>query len=153
MLTKAIVVGFGATSNKYKIRIPILDGFEDSNDSTPNNQLSEATLCNLPGIENPLSIGDIVYVDFEDNNLARPVILGHLYLGDRGKLDTKTTTSIGLTLGSLNVEDRKNINSSNANLPINTSIGEITYEDLLSFKKFMMWDNFKDPPNGKEEIS
>lgn len=141
MLTKAIIEGPGKEKNKFLVRIPILDGFENTPEGVSKELLSEATLCTLPGITTPLVKGDIVFVDFETNNLAKPVILGNLYLGNSQYInnfpDEKNTHSIGLNLNNLIMG-----NLSSAKLPESTYIGNISYKDLRNFK--MLYDNFYD---------
>lgn len=155
MLTKAIITGISKNNpNKYIVRIPVLDGWGNKKTDTPDKELSEATLCCLPGISNPVNINDIVYVDFEDNNLARPVILGHLYLGVNGGISDRPQTSIGLNLSNLSVEDKKSLTPGTAKLPVGTSIGDISYNDLENIKKFwQQWEvdkgfNFANTPWG-----
>ena len=143
MITKAIVERLPENgSAKFLIRIPIFDGFEGSKEDTDYNSLTEATLCCLPGVSNPVNVGDIVYVGFEDNNIARPVILGHLYLGDS---PNASKTSIGLNLNSLTVSDQKYSESGSAKLPVGTSIGNLSYDDLLKIKAF--YDSFPEDFN------
>ena len=40
--------------------------------------LHKASICSIPGLSNSITEGDIVYVAFEDNDMGKPVIIGHL---------------------------------------------------------------------------
>ena len=91
MITKAIVTQL-VPPNKFKVRIPIFDGFSGQQGAVSDEHLSNATLCTLPNSDNVINVGDIVYVAFEDNDAGRPVILGHLYTGT-----SKTNTIIDLS--------------------------------------------------------
>lgn len=77
MLTKGIVEQL---IDKYtaKVRLPIYDGAEGSKNATSKDDLTEATICSLPNISSTISVGDIVYVGFENDDISMPVILGHL---------------------------------------------------------------------------
>lgn len=77
MVTKAIVDEI-LTPYLIKVRIPLIDGAENSRDGTLKENLCESTICSLPNSSNLVSIGDIVYVAFEDGDYAKPVIIGHL---------------------------------------------------------------------------
>ena len=125
MITKAIVQSQVPNSNKFRVRIPIFDGPPGGMVSTPDGILAEATLCTLPNAQNVVNPGDIVYVAFENNDMGRPVILGHLY-----QEPSRTTTCIDLQLRTLKVEDKVNSKVSSAKLPYNTSIDMVTANDM-----------------------
>lgn len=93
MVTKGVVeeiIGY-----KAKVRLPIFDDIASSSTSIKSKDLSSATLCSLANADYALSIGDVVYVAFEDNDNDKPVILGHLYR------EKKTNTTPGLSLSTL----------------------------------------------------
>ena len=134
MITKAIVVQI-VPPNKFKVRIPIFNGFSGQQGAVPDEYLSDATLCTLPNSDNIINVGDIVYVAFEDNDAGRPVILGHLYTGT-----SKTNTIIDLNVRELNVTDKPTngrYSIASANLPSNTRIGNLTYYDILDAVNFV----------------
>ena len=134
MITKAIVVSI-VPPNKFKVRMPIFNGFSGQQGATPDDQLNDATLCTLPNSNNIVNVGDIVYVAFEDNDAGRPVILGHLYTGT-----SKTNTTIDLNIRELNVKDSQSMGKTSiasASLPKNTAIGDITYDDLANVVNFV----------------
>lgn len=111
--------------NKYKVRIPIFDGYEGDQAATANEDLSWATLCCIPGLTNALSVGDIVYVGFEDDDYSRPVILGQLFMG---YIPSTSQTSPSLHLGELVVDDKRaaGVDASNVKLPTTTTIGDLS---------------------------
>lgn len=78
MLQKGIIIG---NVDKYtvKVRVPKYDKLESSLDGTPDDELSTGIVCTLPGMNLTYSAGDIVLVDFENDELTKPVILGLLY--------------------------------------------------------------------------
>lgn len=114
MITKGIVV---EVINNYqaKVRLPIFNSIASSKEGTPDSQLNIATICSLPNCNNVVQKGDIVFVAFEDNDISKPIILGHLYRENMGE----TYSSLDLTnlkiLGSTNLSFDTNIGNVNAN--------------------------------------
>ncbi len=96
----------------YKIRIPTLDKVQKS--SLNVNDSSIAEVCSVVNSDINLNLNDVVYVDFENDDRSKPVIIGCL---------SKNTVGSNYILDSLNV-------SNNASLPKNTSIGNISYSEL-----------------------
>ena len=78
MITRAIV---DTVINKYnvRIRIPKKHKIETANGATPSNQLPVATICYQPGYPLAYNKGDIVYIEYENEDYSKPVILGKLY--------------------------------------------------------------------------
>lgn len=97
MITKGIIEEI-ISPYKAKVRLPIFDGIEGSQTALSMKDLSAATICTLPNLTSVVSVGDIVYVGFEDDDIARPIILGHL------SKESGTDTKAILTLDGLNVE-------------------------------------------------
>ena len=116
MLHKAIIEYVDTDSYQFKVRIPILDKKYDALGSTSNSNLYDATVCIFPGGNPEFALGDVVYVDFEDNDLGKPVIMGVLY-----RQGSNSSTSINCESLNVNVS---------ATLPENISIGNITKERL-----------------------
>lgn len=116
MITKAIVKKLCTNNdNHFSVYIPLLrKANADESDAT-----LQATLMSIPGLENTLNVGDVVYVSFEDDNYNTPIILGNLYIKQKDKKDITTT----LTTKSLEVTE---VNKS----PSNTIIGDINVEKL-----------------------
>ena len=49
-------------------------------DNTNNRMIFNALLCNQPGCYEGYSVGDCVFVAFENNKMNTPIILGKLYV-------------------------------------------------------------------------
>ena len=80
----------------------------------------EASVCGIPGIQNYINVGDIVYVGFEDNDMGKPVILGHLLTS---QLEEKRSSYPGFKVSVMNITDE-------ATLPSTSNI-KFLYSDLL----------------------
>mgnify|MGYP002711201717 CR=1 FL=1 len=122
MVTKGIVEEI-INIYQAKVRLPVYDGFVDTKNATPSNELTIASICNIPNIYNTIAVGDIVYVAFEDNDLGNPVILGQLY-----KEEMNTLADIKVNSANIN---QLTINK-NASLPQNTSIGSISSKEIAA---------------------
>ena len=122
MVTKGIVEEI-INIYQAKVRLPVYDGFADTKNATPSNELTIASICNIPNIYNTIAVGDIVYVAFEDNDLGNPVILGQLY-----KEEMNTLADIKLNSANIN---QLTVNK-NASLPQNTSIGSISSKEIAA---------------------
>lgn len=120
MLTKAYVEEI-VDEYRVKVRIPIFNGLDSSPNATPTEQLSISPICTIPGGKYNYSVGDIVFVTFEDNDLGRPVILGQLY----ADIDNKGLAS--LTLDSLVVKQ-------STTLPADTSIGNVSADAIKNLQ-------------------
>ena len=102
---------------KVSVRIPIIHRANNSAQFTAIPDLPSAAICSLPSSHPNLQQGDVVILGFENNDLGKPIILGHLYR------ESMTNTMIDLDVTSLSV-----INA--ATLPGNTSIGDIAASDI-----------------------
>lgn len=67
--------------DKYtvKVRVPKFDRLATSTGGVRTKDLSKGIICTLPGVSLSYSVGDVVLVDFENDELSKPVILGTLY--------------------------------------------------------------------------
>lgn len=110
MVTKALVLD-ASNPSSIGIRVPVLDNIE-----------TYATISSMPNCELNLSPGDIVYIAFEDNSIDTPVIIGSL-----NSVENDFIRSASLKLLSIDVEQK-------ANLPLNTSIGDVD-SDKIQFLK------------------
>ena len=63
----------------YKVRIPRYDKIASDPSATKTQDLPTAIVCGYPGTEVVFSKGNIVLVDYENDELNQPVILGLLY--------------------------------------------------------------------------
>lgn len=118
MLMKAIIES-NNIDNQYKIRIPKYHKLRGVAEASSYDQLPFASVCYLPGIFPNYAIGDIVYIDFENDDLSYPVILGKL-LSDNNISDVSVSD---ITSRSLNVQV-------DTTLSENTKIGQVEYDDL-----------------------
>lgn len=134
MVTKAYVIEQSKTnSNLYKIRIPCLHGISGGQHATPDKELPYAQVITLPAASNVVHPGDCVLVGFDTNDEGVPVILGHLFT------ENYNNEPIDLTLRRLNFDDRESMrNVCVANLPYNTTIGDITKDNLNCLKGLNM---------------
>ena len=116
MLQKAIIE---KKLDKYsmKVRIPVYNKVKSDPTATPTNELYTATIQTLPGCSPNYQEGDVVIVDFENDDLSFPIIIGLLYREHMPKGSTD------ITADSLVV----NVNT---NLSENTLIGQVTPESL-----------------------
>ena len=104
----------------YRVRMPIFDKVEESPQHTRFEELAIATVCVPKGLNNSLSIGDVVIVGFEDNSASKPIILGQLY-----REDVLTDFQLYLHTSNINVNDK-------ALLPYNTTIGNISFSQIFN---------------------
>ena len=118
MIQKGIVKELLPNENRIVVRVPIYEtaGSEEA--------LFTCTYSIQPGVVNGYNVDDVVYVDFENNQLEEPIVVGKLYVG----VDDAQNSKSSFIGGSLQI-------NGNANLPTNTNIGDISYYDLLSLKK------------------
>lgn len=75
MITKAIVHQLDLNKNSCQVRVPL---FENAASRMPI--ILEALISNPPGMYNNISIGDIVFIGFEENKIEKPVILGKMFI-------------------------------------------------------------------------
>lgn len=100
-------------SNVYKVRVPFLE------DNTNREMVFDALLCSHPGEYYGYKVGDCVYVEFEDDKLNIPVILGKLYIG------TENESTTYHVVNELNV-------TGHVTLPPNTQIGDYNAADFFT---------------------
>lgn len=118
MITKGIVEEL-LENNKARVRLPIYNRAKDSKDATLTENLDAATICTLPNSANTVNVNDIVFVGFEDNDVGKPIILGHL-AGSENK-----STHIDLHVRLFTTQ-------STTKLSDQTWIGDVTPEELQS---------------------
>ncbi len=82
MITKAIIEEMMYDGYRARIRIPIFHKIKDVPGSTPFNELPKALINYAPGCKPNFSVGDVVYVAFENNQASEPVIIGALFKGE-----------------------------------------------------------------------
>lgn len=118
MILKGIISSYIDDENKVKIRIPRYHRPVGTAGYTPLESLPSATIISPPGIKPQYIPGDIVYVDFEDDDLSKPCILGKLNYSQ----DVINSVS-NIFVGDLIVQN-------NTKLSTDSNIGDINYKDL-----------------------
>lgn len=126
MIVKGYIVGKGSAPNKYVVRIPTFNGIEGKSLATPDRQLSEAIICSVPGANNLVHTGDCVIIGFENDDLSKPIILGHLFK------QTFDSQPLDLSIRQLKVYDTNVPSAALVELPSNTKIGSISSENLAT---------------------
>ena len=84
-----------------KVRIPRYNKIAADASGTSKEDLAVAVVCTLPGMKVAYSVGDVVLVDFENDELNKPVILGLLYREKESNSFLKLT-GIDETLDTVN---------------------------------------------------
>lgn len=104
--TKGIIKSIDSNGNTCIVRVPQLEsaGIQDEIETT-------ATFSIQPGTHSGYSIGDVVYITFENNSYEKAVVLGKLYINAA----TENTNTGGINCGTLKV-------SKSAILPLDTKI-------------------------------
>lgn len=126
MTTRAFIVAI--KPGYAKVRIPIYDGFDPQSSSyIADEDLSWATIVVNPGINISYEPGDVVLVDFQDGDIGRPLVIGHL-----------SSTLVGENILDNNLPEIK-ANSLEVTGPVVLSkdilIGNISYEDLMQLEE------------------
>ena len=112
MITKGKIVSIDSDNKLYGVRIPLLESA-----GINRTQVLQCTLCYNKGNVNSLRIDDTVFVDFEDNKIESPVIIGALFVGEDEATNYSLCQSLTVT--------------GNAQLPLDTKIGnDVTGKDL-----------------------
>ena len=118
MILKGIISSYPNEDNKIKIRIPRYHRPVGASGYTPLEDLPDATVISMPGIKPQYIPGDIVYVDFENDDLSKPCIIGKLNYPN----DTINSVSNAI-FGDITVQ-------SVTKLSPDTTIGKIQSDDL-----------------------
>ena len=124
MITKAFVISKAEDSNKYFVRIPLFEVSGRAREASKNASIIEATLCYQGGAYDTLMPNDCVFVEFENNQFHKPVIIGKLYLG---KEDSANTYEL---VNSLKVTNK-------AELPLDTKIGGFRLDELKNLSEVL----------------
>lgn len=139
MLQKGIIE---TIEDKYtvKVRVPKYDKLESSASGTRSEDLATGIVCTLPGMNLTYAVGDIVLVDFENDELSKPVILGLLYR------DYDSSSVLEIQGIDSSIED------------INNALEEISAKSLYTHIKYsndngMTFTSLYDPDNTTETIN
>lgn len=108
MIVKGLIKTINFSDNSCTVRLPI---FETA--ASQGEVILKAVMLTQPGLYNGYSEGDIVFVDFENDKLNQPIILGKLYLGAAKEEASPVHSS--LAVSNLTV-------TSKATLPIDTQL-------------------------------
>lgn len=99
----------------------------------------EASVCSIGGVSNIIHIGDIVIVGFEDNDMGKPIILGHLLtdsLNTSTYYDNESRSFPSLKLGALGVKESVTLPSNTTfTLPTGKTVTMADLSELLNFYK------------------
>lgn len=117
MITKATIIS-KLSDSSYSVMIPIFDDPNYSDEDFVNSNI-EATVSTLPNFNLNLKKGDLVFVDFENNQTFFPIIVG-----------VSSTVNDSLASGSL---DTLNVET-DVKLPTNITIGEDAKGNKTSWK-------------------
>lgn len=112
--------------DKYniRVRIPFYDKAAESASATKFEDLSIACICTPAGESPALLKGDIVFVDFEDNNIGKPVIIGTLFRESGVKSKTNISANSLEVLVDSNIEGVvKSVNGMTGNVIIQPGSG------------------------------
>lgn len=120
MVTRGIVQQI-ISKHEAKIRVPMFGMIEEEDDEEQVNELPVARICTIPGCLPNLKKNDIVLISIEDNDLNNVMIMGVL-IPDNDAVGTSD-----VTFNSLKV-------NTDVKLPKNTSIGDITSDNLFMLK-------------------
>lgn len=119
-MTRAIVEGM-VDDFHYRVRIPVLNKIAAAIGATPVEELSIATIAVEPGVSPKFRSGDIVFVEFEERDTSKPVIVGSLF----NTLDSQIVSDAKFDSLSVNV---------NTTLQRETQIGEVTADNIANIK-------------------
>lgn len=125
MLTAGVIKQININSgnfkaNKYIVEITL---FKRPGAIDKNAYTFETNCAILPGASSAYEVGDTVYIDFMNDSLNSPVIIGKIYQGPT----VETRGALGLK--KLAVE-------SSVELPSDTTIGDLLYADIENAVKF-----------------
>ena len=119
-MTRAIVEGM-VDDFHYRVRIPVLNKIAAAIGATPVEELSIATIAIPPGVSPKFRSGDIVFVEFEEGDTSKPIIVGSLF----NTLDSQIVSDAKFDSLSVNV---------NTTLQRETQIGEVTADNIANIK-------------------
>jgi hypothetical protein len=108
MIVKGLIKSINFADNSCRVRIPLFETAASKGEVVLN-----ATMLIQPGMYNGYIEGDVVFIDFENDDLGQPIVLGKLYLG--AAKEAATTVHSALAVSNLTV-------TSNATLPMDTRI-------------------------------
>ena len=135
MITKGILKTIDYNENSCTVRLPLFESAAASGEV-----VLPAIFINQPGSFNGYNEGDVVFVDFENNSLTSPVVIGKLYLGAAKELanpkkggfavaDLTVTSTASLPLDTKLVLDKSALST------VSVDNGLDTYKSILDIIK------------------
>lgn len=79
MLVKGIIETIDNDGYSAQVRVPIYNKLKTDLDGTPTKDLDTAAIASLPGVSPGYKIGDVVIVDYENDDIGNPIITGMLH--------------------------------------------------------------------------
>lgn len=118
MITRGYITKkLNVDSSKVTVRLPIFETANNNEANVHNPFEVEASIMMTPGNFLGYNVGDVVIIGFEDNDYSKPIILGKLFISVEEKNTVKE------------VMDQLSVGST-AELPENTSIGNVSSKDI-----------------------
>ena len=93
--------GKSEKSNNLDIRFDVYNEKITDNKIKVQDYCVEAYVCGIGGMQNLITEGDCVFVGFEDNDMGKPIILGHLLTSE---LESKRKNYPNIHINSLQVD-------------------------------------------------
>ena len=129
MIYRAIINSLEDNGYQAKIRIPYLDRASTVAGALSQFNLYTACISTVPGCYPTYIPGDVVFVDFEQDDMSRPIIIGALYRQDM--LSKVNIFADDITVDNeINISKKDGITSS---LPDNSTTATYQLATGLSF--------------------
>lgn len=122
MLVKGIIETIDNDGYSAKVRVPIYNKLQTDLDGTPTKDLDTAAIASLPGISPGYKIGDVVMVDYENDDVGAPIITGLLHC------ENQSGSTSDINCNTLNV----NINYALPNTANDTSGNTMTSDTITA---------------------
>lgn len=121
MLVKGIIETIDNSGYSAKVRVPIYNKLQTDLDGTPTKDLDTAAIASLPGISPGYKVGDVVIVDYENDDVGTPIITGLLHC------ENQSSSTSDINCNTLNV----NINYALPNAS-NEPVGNTTNSSAIT---------------------
>jgi hypothetical protein len=134
MVTRGKVVS--VSDETVKVYIPKFGLIEEGEGEPQVEEYLDARIATVPGCKPHYEVNDIVFICIEDNDLGSPVVMG-LFIPDNAKDDSfRTSDAILKSLQVVgNKEKSAQKNSGYARLPYDTTIGDVTKDNIKCLEK------------------
>ena len=116
MITRAKVIELVNNGYQAKVAIPIFGGSKIDKNGEPIVYNAIASICSMNNASNIIRVGDIVIVGFENEDIAKPIIIGQLF---RPNIDLEGNIRVGLNLSTLSTTNMTRLSE-------DTYIGNVT---------------------------